>query len=176
MCLKVVTLSLNYRLDGAHRVSASPINSLSFWCKSNCFYRNIINKCPDPLYRVLPRHELFYSATLNGFKMKNLHTLNYPACAHARYFAECTAPAAPWSAPSFGGCNALLVSRDGSPPHPHPPTEEAGVVVDVWIDRWFQASEERECWDLDGWWQEGCGDGWTRERWKEINERAGVRV
>lgn len=158
MCLKVVTLSLNYRLDGAHRVSASPINSYSdvnqiaFIETSSTSalihffpHTSQLRQHLHPLYRVLPRHELFYSATLNGFKMKNLHTLNYPACAHARYFAECTAPAAPWSAPSFGGCNALLVSRDGSPPHPHPPTEEAGVVVDVWIDRWFQASEEREC-------------------------------
>lgn len=89
--------------------------------------------------------------------MKNLHTpvrLYYPACAHARYFAEYTAAAAaaPWSAP----------------PHPTPPTEEAGVVVDVWIDRWFQALEEGKSAEI--WMDDDRRDAETDE-----HERGGRR-
>lgn len=53
-------------------------------------------------------------------------------------------------------------------PNPHPPTEEARVVVDVWIDRWFQALEEGKIAEI---WM----DDDRRDAEKDEHERGGRR-
>lgn len=162
------------------------MNSLSFWCKSNWFCRNIINKCPDPLFPVTQArsgkiciHFIGFYLDISCFIL--LHRTDWRWKTSTRQFAYIirrlrmraillSVQQHPGQLSLLGGCNGLLVSRDG-PPNPHPPTEEAGVVVvvvEVWIDRWSQALEEGKSAEI---WM----DDDRRDAEKDEHERGGRR-